>query len=106
ERPNAFTDRLDVLRRGAATPAEYLRPGMNQVPRVRRHVFRTRHVHAAAAHVTRHSRVRLSAQLPSRHRYHLLDALEDDLRTNRAIEPDDVGAPTVQRSRDVLRRRS
>src|SRR6185436_13097581 len=42
--------------------------------------------------------------LSARHGRHALDALENDLRTHRAVETDDVRIPAVQRTRDVLGR--
>ena len=72
------------------------------MPRVRGHVFGAGHVHASPADVTGHAGVRLRAQLPSRHRGHALDALENDLRTHRAVEPNDVRPPFVQPSRHVF----
>ena len=41
-----------------------------------------------------------------RDRRHLLDRLENRLRADGAVEPDDVGAPRVERARDVFRRRA
>ena len=39
-------------------------------------------------------------------RRHLLDRLENRLRPDGAIQPDDVGAERVERARDVFRRRA
>src|SRR5256885_4892764 len=58
------------------------------------------------ADVTGHAGVRLCAQLFLRVGRHLLDRLENYLRAHGTIEADDVRAPSVQRARDVLRRRA
>ena len=106
ERTNALDHRVDVVGRRAATSADDLRARLHEMARVRRHVLGARHVHAASADVARHAGVRLRAELLARVRRHLLDALENRLRTDRAIEADDVGAPRVERAHDVLRRRA
>ena len=70
--------RADVLRRRPAASADDLRARLHEMTRVRRHVLRARHVHAAAADVARHAGVRLRAQLLARRRRrHLLDRLEN-----------------------------
>ena len=61
---------------------------------------------SAPADIARHAGVRLRAELLRRQRRHLLDRLENRLRADRAVEADDVGAPRVERARDVLGRRA
>jgi hypothetical protein len=102
QRTHEFAHRTDVLRRRAAASADDLRAGVHQVARVLGHVLGARHVHAAPAHVARHAGVGLSAQLPARERDHLLDRLENGLWTDRAVQPDDIGAEPVERADDVL----
>src|SRR5262245_36518596 len=95
QRPNPFDHRLRALGRRAATAADDLRPRLHEMSRIRRHILGARHVHAASTHVARHAGVRLRAQLAARDRHHLLDALENRLRTNGAIETDDIRTPTI-----------
>src|SRR5215208_1733400 len=93
QRTDAFTHRMDVVGRRAAAAADYLCTSLGEVARIRREVLGAGHVDLPPLDLPRHAGVRLRAELPCRHRRHLLDALEDDLRPDRAIEPDDVGAP-------------
>ena len=95
-----------MLGRRAAAAAHHARASSHEMGGIRRHVFRAGHVHAPAADIARHAGIRLGAQLLLRVRRHLLDRLENDLRADRAIEPDDVGAPCVQRTRDIFRCRA
>ena len=97
QRPNPFAHRADVIRRRSAAPADDLRAGLREMARVGGEILGARHVHLAALDLARHAGVRLRAQLPRRHRGHLLDALENRLRPDGAIEADDVRAPGVER---------
>src|SRR5215218_70626 len=65
KRADSGYDRADVVRRRPATPTDDLRARLDEMARIGRHVLRARHVHAAPAHVARHARVRLCAQLPA-----------------------------------------
>ena len=104
QRPNSLHDRMDVFRRRTAAAADDLGARLHQMMRVRSHVLRTGHVHATPADIARHAGVRLRAQLFARVRDHLLDALENRLRSDRAIEADHVRTPPVERARHVLGR--
>src|SRR6185312_15805472 len=95
---------MDVVGGRAAAAADDLGAGLDEMARVSRHVLGARHVHAAAADVARHAGIGLRAQLAARVRRHLLDAFENRLRTDRAIDADHVGAPGVERARDRVRR--
>src|SRR5665213_4467266 len=86
----------------AATSTNHLCASHNQMPRVARHVFRTRHVHGAAAYVSRHSCIRLRTQLAGRERCHLFDGLEYRLRTNRTIKSDYISTRGVERTGNVF----
>ncbi len=103
QRPDALDHRVDVLGRRAAATADDLGARLHEMSRVGRHVLGARHVHAAATDVARHAGVRLRAQLAPRRRRHLLDALENRLRADGAIESDDVRAPRVELARDDIR---
>src|SRR5262249_26457055 len=96
----------DVFGRRTAATTHDLRTRLYEMARVRRHVLGARHVHAAAADVARHAGVRLSAELPSRLRRHLLDAFENRLRTDGAIQTDDIRAPAIENTHDVFGRRA
>src|SRR5690349_7737463 len=72
------------------------------MPCVRREILRARHVDLTSLHLARHSRVGLRAQLPRRHRGHLLDALENDLGADATVETDDVCTPLIEAARDLL----
>ena len=98
--------RRDVLGRCSAAAADDLGPCLDEVMRVGRHVLRARHVHAAPAHIARHSGVRLRAQLAPAHRRHLLDRVENDLWADRTIEADHIGAEGVQRLGEIFDRYS
>jgi len=82
---HALDHRRDMLGRGSAAATDDLGACLNEVMRVGRHVFGARHVHAASAHVAWHSGIRLRAQLAPADRCHLLDRIENDLRTNGAV---------------------
>src|SRR5438128_6451362 len=71
---------------------------------VRRHVLGTRHVHAAPADISWHASVWLRAQLASSYGGHLLDRIEDDLRSNRAIQAHHVGTESVERLSEIFYR--
>src|SRR5256714_8212421 len=72
--------------------------------RVSRHVLRARHVHTSTADVAWHACIRLGRELPPRDRRHFLNCIENDLRADRAVEADDVGAERVERPREIFGR--
>ena len=82
-------------RRPAASPQE-LHTLVNEPLGVFRHVIRRGHVHLPAVHLTRKSGICLRRDLPRRDGSHFLDGVEHDVRSDRAIEPDDVRASGVQ----------
>src|SRR5256885_13385507 len=96
--------RGDVLRHSSAAAAHDLRSSLHEVVRVSGHVLGARHVHASPAHIAWHSCVWLGAQLSARHRYHLLDRVENYLRSDGAVEADYVGAEGIQRLREIFDR--
>ena len=55
------------------------------------------HVHGSPADVAGHAGVRLRAQLAAGDVHHALDAFEDALRTDGAVEPYHVGAQSLDR---------
>src|SRR5438128_2369952 len=95
QRPDSLAHRVDVIRRRSTTPADDLRSRLGEMPRIGREILGTRHVDLPPFHLAGHAGVRLRAELARRDGGHLLDALEDDLRTDRAVEADDVRAPLV-----------
>ena len=66
-----------VLKRGREAKARRA----DEMRSVCRHVLGACHVHAATLHLTRHSRIWLSAELFTRDFRHLLDCIENDLRS-------------------------
>ncbi len=71
---------------------------------VRRHVLGAGHVHAAAADLARHPGVGLGDELAAGDGRHALDRLENRLRADRAVEPNDIGAEPVEATRDLVGR--
>src|SRR5262245_9414427 len=92
-----------MLGRCAAASADKLDAGIDQPLGVLGHVLGRAHVHLPALDITRHAGVRLSRELARRMLSHLLDCLEDDLWSDRTIEPDDVSSPLIEPGREDLR---
>src|SRR5215203_2604680 len=96
ERAHGHFDMADVVGRGTATAAYQPHAGVDEPPRVRRHVLRRTQVDVAPLDLARTARVRLRGQFDGRDLGHALDGFEHRRGTDAAIHADNVGAEMLE----------
>ena len=106
QRARLGVDQLDVLGCGAAASAHDAHARPQQPPRVLRHVLRRAQIEVAALHPHRHARVRHGAHRLGGECHHALHGFQRGLGTHRAIDPDHVGRPFVEKPRECFRFRA